>query len=397
MASHNQPGATAAPTPLGERNPNTVTIPAKQASAKNQLGKDGIAAGKPWAEFDKLLLAAGGKTNSPSKAATSQPASKPESQPAPSTSASTEKPTKSRKRKSDESQGAKSTDKSAQPKKRKSQDAQQDLNSFLYPEDAPEIDDDDPRLRIITDSCQQVRRKIRNWIESGAMKVGEFQREIDVSSRGYGNFMSRNGTWDGEGCDTYVNAAVFFKKRELAGLPLQVPKAKRAKTGTAAKGSKAGADKEKDQAALLDCGDVELPGEDTADVSVFDTCDEVRKKFRALLAKGVTQAALCRTLTKMYPEDSGMTVSASNLSTFLGNKGPLGGNTSKAFYAGYVFFEKQRIKNGKPKTKFREEMEDVHGPCGVDVEHSSTQPLLCHESSIPYIDRYGKMGIAKRW
>lgn len=101
----------------------------------------------------------------------------------------------------------------ANSKKRKSDAEQDDVRNIMFPVDAPEIDDDDPRLIIITkqDTCEKTRRRIRVWIGSGAQKVAEFQREIGVSSRGYSNFMNRSGTWDGSQCDTYIKALAFFK------------------------------------------------------------------------------------------------------------------------------------------------------------------------------------------
>lgn len=71
----------------------------------------------------------------------------------------------------------------------------------------------------------------------------------------------------------------------------------------------------------------------------------------------VTKAALCRDLSAMMADDR--KVSTQVLATFIGNKGPMRGVESDAFYAGYVFFEKLRVKNGKKKrSKFREEMEE---------------------------------------
>lgn len=280
------------------------------------------------------------------------------------------------------------------PRKRKSNAAaQDDIQAIMFPPDAPEIDDDDPRLDLADrgDTCQKTRRKIHDWIESGAQLVGEFQREIGVSSKAYGSFMNRTGTWDGEGCDTYWKAALFFKKRELAGLPLKVPKAKKAKTassGGAAKGRSAGKSVEE----LLDTGDIGLPGEDSGLTAVYMTCDEVRKAMRALLAKGVAQAALARALSGMYPAESGKKVSAANLRYFLGQKGPLGGNTSPAFWAGYCFFEKKRIKDGKPKSDFREDMEDIHGLNGVDVQHgANTAWVTASNNKQLVVDKYAKL------
>lgn len=209
--------------------------------------------------------------------------------------------------------------------------------------------------------------------------------------------MNRTGTWDGEGCDTYWKACLFFKKRELAGLPLKVPKAKKAKTtaaggstGAAAGGKAAGAKAADD---LLNTSDVVLPGEDKGNVAVYMTCDEVRKALRAIIAKGVSQAALARTLSTMYPADGEKKVSPANLRYFLGRNGPLDGNTNSSYYAGYCLFEKLRIKEGKPKSGWREEMEGVHGRGGVDVENNSNGSYCVRIDDSLFIDKYGKM----RW
>jgi hypothetical protein len=47
------------------------------------------------------------------------------------------------------------------------------------------------------------------------------------------------------------------------------------------------------------------------------------------------------------------------LNEFLGKKGLNLGNLSSIFYTSYVFFEKMRIRDSKPKTAFREEMEGI--------------------------------------
>ncbi|KAH7156209.1 hypothetical protein EDB81DRAFT_880539 [Dactylonectria macrodidyma] len=267
--------------------------------------------------------------------------------------------------------------KPAASRKRKSDVVE--TNQDLFPDDAPEIDSDDERLVLTqSDTCNAVRRKIRNWTESGAMKVGEFQNTLGVSSKAYGSFMNRTGTWDGDGCDTYFKACAYFKKRELQGLPLKASKPKKPKTAESAQ----------HVVDLLDTGDIELPGEANNRVPVFDTCDEVRKKIRALLAKdGVTQAAFVREISKTFTD--GRNVSPANLRYFMGRKGPVDGNTNVSFYAGYVFFEKQRVKAGKPKTKFREEMESVHRGTGIDVKTNSHGPFFVVGDSVPTYDKYG--------
>ncbi|KAL3425932.1 calcineurin is a calcium-dependent [Phlyctema vagabunda] len=248
-------------------------------------------------------------------------------------------------------------------------------------QDLPEIGSDDERLQYITDNCNQVRSKIRNFIDSGTMKVGEFQRELGVSSRAYTSFMGQNGPDKGSGCDTYYKAHQFFKKRELQGI--KAPK-KRVK-------------KEVEQ-KVHDVSAVHLDGETDDEVPVFETCDEVRKKIRAHLRKpDVTQAAFCRELTKAYHD--GRKVTPKTLTDFLGKKGTSAGNTSGAFYGAYVFFEKLRVRDGKPKSKFRQEMEDIWThPAGYSADRkpgfdtkTANKSYICRANERPHEDKYGQV------
>ncbi|KAK8085690.1 hypothetical protein PG997_006961 [Apiospora hydei] len=245
--------------------------------------------------------------------------------------------------------------KTSAPRKRKSDAVVIEEPS---PEGLPEIPDDDPRLEEIDQSCNQIRSKIRRFIESGVMKVGEFQNAIDVSAASYRRFMNQTGVHQGEGSDAYLNACRFFKKRELQGLKAVPPK-KKARSSIG--GKDAGKTDKQKAAEAIDTGDIKLDGEDEGDVPVYETCDELRKKIRAFLKKdGVTQAALCRAISACLPDDQ--VVQARQLNTFMGKSGPSVGNHSPIFYGGYIFFEKLRIKEDKPKSKFRLEMEDIFGP-----------------------------------
>lgn len=230
----------------------------------------------------------------------------------------------------------------------------------------------------MTDSCDQIRRKIRNLINSGEMKVGEFQRTIGVSSNAYGRFMGQSGRLKGWGCDTYYNAFRFFKKRELQGI--KEPKKKKVSRA------------EEDQ--KNDVSQVKLDGETSDDVPIYDTCDEVRKKISAYLRQpGVTQAGFLREIAKTYTD--GRKLQSKVLNDFLGKKGPTAGNTSAVFYAAYVFFEKMRIRDGKPKSKFREEMEKAWGKRGFDLKTPHNQWYTCRFNERPYFDKYGKVHIER--
>ncbi|KAI1023022.1 hypothetical protein LB503_000447 [Fusarium chuoi] len=267
-------------------------------------------------------------------------------------------------------------------RKRKSDVGPDNAQENLFPDNVPDIDSEDERLALHdSDTCNAIRRKIRNWIDSGAQKVGEFQKTIGVSGKSYNGFMNRTGTWDGENTDTYIKAHLFFKKRELQGLPLKANKPKKAKTAASAKALE----------EVLDVSNVDpLPGEADGTVPIYDTCDEIRKKIRPMLAKeGMTQAAFIRALNKNLPE--GKSVSPANMRYFMGRKGVRDGNTNITFYAAYVFFEKKRIQAGKPKTQFRQKMEKAWGNKGFDIEHGANQQYTCFAGEEPVVDEFGKI------
>lgn len=183
------------------------------------------------------------------------------------------------------------------------------------------------------------------------MKVGELQDKLRVSPKSYQSFMRQNGPHAGFGNNTYMAAHQFFVKREQKGL--KMPKAKKA----------AAKDVEKFSVASVP----KLDGEEEGNVPVYDTCDDVRNKINAHLRQpGITQAAFCRELSKLQAPGEGALQSA-QMTSFLRKKGVMSGNTSKVFYCAYVYFEKLRLKEGKKKSKKREEMEGVWaGEGGVD-------------------------------
>lgn len=273
---------------------------------------------------------------------------------------------------------------SAASRKRKS-DALEELE-LQQPEHIPDISDDDPRLYHVDQSCQQIRRKIRDFIDGGNMKVKEFQEAIGVSARSYQNFMSMTGTDKGMNCDTYPAAFKFFKKRELQGLKALPPK--KSKTGPRKNIA------EEKNSKTFDTGGIKLEGEESQTVSVFDTCDEIRKKIRAFLKKpDVTQAAFCRAIGDSFPEKR--SIQSRQLSTFLGRKGPTAGNTSAVFYGSYVFFEKMRIKEGKPKSQFRLEMETIH-PKGMNVtDQIDGGWVTMHKDERMVQDKYGRIDFVR--
>ncbi|TVY35188.1 hypothetical protein LSUB1_G007546 [Lachnellula subtilissima] len=214
------------------------------------------------------------------------------------------------------------------------------------------------------------------------MKVGEFQKAIGSSSSTYSAFIAQSGTYKVVNSTVYHNDSAFFKHRELNGIKSLTKKTK-----------------PEDQ-PKLDVSGIELEGEAEGEVEIYDTCDEMRKKIRAhFTSPSVTQAGFLREISKTYRD--GRKISSSTLSTFMGKNGPLMGNTSPVFYASYVYFEKMRIRDRKPKSQSRLGMEDIYdghsmfsGGPGVNVKdrHDGEYivPVSCKGL---YHDKHGRVHV----
>lgn len=252
-----------------------------------------------------------------------------------------------------------------------------------------------------------MRQEVRRLLEAGEVKVGEFQRAIGVGAASYYAFMNADGANAGSKSSVYYNAWKFLKKRELRGADVP-PSPKRAKatagstatsaakptTKSAAKSTTKSKSKEAAGSGPLDVGDVTLHGEDTGTVPVYDTCDDVRKKIRAVLRKSdVTQAAFLRAVGQCFP--GGRKIQGKQLNDFLSKRGPVAGNTSAVFYGGYVFFEKIRIKQDKPKTEKRLQMEREWRD-GVETKRNLNGPILMMKDEVAHVDQYGKLQIHRR-
>jgi hypothetical protein len=186
--------------------------------------------------------------------------------------------------------------------------------------------------------------------------------------------MKLKGPYSGIDNQTYEAAFIFFKKRELAGI--KPPKRKKAKA------------EDLDKFDVSDPA-LKLDGEDEGEVEVYDTCDEIRRKINAHLREdGVTKAGLCRTIGEMTP--AGTPINAKSMDDFLKKKGAREGNSTRCFYGAYVFFEKLRIKQGKPKSKFREEMEGNWARQG-GFSRDRDGLIICRADERPYYDKYGRI------
>lgn len=198
------------------------------------------------------------------------------------------------------------------------------------------------------------------------MKVGDFCKAIHVSNNAYNRFMQHSGATKGMQSDVFMAATEYFAKRDKAGLKLPTANSKNKKAKTDSAGGKAAGGGGSKAADFLQ---LELPGEATDNVPVYDTCADVRRKISAWLREpGVTQAQFMRDLhAQLHGADKGPPLKTNTLQRFRGKSGANEGGHSKVFYTGYVFFEKKRVFEKKPKSKKRVEMERIW-PDGVDRE-----------------------------
>jgi hypothetical protein len=223
------------------------------------------------------------------------------------------------------------------------------------------------------------------------MKAAEFQRPISASASSYRGFMEMNGSLSGKLTKTYKNAFRFFKKRELQGLEMPAKKPKtddpkeKKKTEATAKA------KHSDTSDPYDVSGIHLEGEEEGEAEIYETCDSLRRMINAHLRQnGVTQASFLRHVSKQFGNER-RTISSAQLASFMKKKGPLDGNSSGIFYGAYVYLEKLRLKQKKPKSKFRLEMEDMwEDDGGVDREQQRGS-WICPATTSVVMDKYGKV------
>ncbi|KAK4442392.1 hypothetical protein QBC34DRAFT_499715 [Podospora aff. communis PSN243] len=115
----------------------------------------------------------------------------------------------------------------------------------------------------------------------------------------------------------------------------------------------------------LDVSGISIPKEDIRDdgvIRIYDNCDTIRQKIRAFLASTrMSRDTFTRLIVKAtYGESSTKVIQSVSFSAFLNQTGPLAGNASAVFYAGYAFFEKLRIKRGEAKSEDRLLIEKAH-------------------------------------
>jgi hypothetical protein len=268
-----------------------------------------------------------------------------------------------------------------------------------------EIDDDDPRLRHVTDDCDQVRERIEHFVSRGEMTVSEFVKAIGVTGNLYLIFMDHDGPASGRNISTYERAWRFFKKRELNGI--QMPPYKVAKRvfgdsiwetnqESTAKAPKKAAEKPalKGDLEKYNVSDIYLDGEAYGEVEIYETCDSMRAMVAEHLCKDdVVQAAFLREVSKCFG-DNPKKMSAAQMKSFMTKEGAHSGSSAAFFYGAYVYFEKLRVKNGEEKSEFREEMEEIwesrpfETQCGFP--RKGNQSYCVARGAELYEDEYGR-------
>ncbi|RYP51707.1 hypothetical protein DL768_003008 [Monosporascus sp. mg162] len=250
----------------------------------------------------------------------------------------------------------------------------------------------------VDSTCNQVRGKINRLIDSGIMKKGEFCAATGLSNQNLNSFLSKKGTYGGSGCAAYRCAWQWFKQREIAGLKMPDVKKRQKREAdgpatTTSSGARAGARSNPGVASRPDISNVYLPGEETDSVPIWDTCDEIRRKINAhLKTPGLTQAQFCRDLYAQLKAPKCKGIQTTQLAAFRSQKGPKAGCKSTVFYAAYVYFEKLRIAESKPKSQHRLDMEEIWGRRGgFDTEHDQRTRVVVHADSHPYMDKYGRI------
>ncbi|KAI1377089.1 hypothetical protein F4677DRAFT_417386 [Hypoxylon crocopeplum] len=260
----------------------------------------------------------------------------------------------------------------------------QDLDDVI----SPDAFEDDTMPSYIS-----VCNRINKLLDAGIMTKSEFARAIGCSSANtVSSFLRQTGLKGGRNSSMYYNAWAWFRQREVAKLKMpDVKKRQTQETRAASSSSGRSTSKTTATASLPDVSNIYLEDEETDSVSVWDTCDEIRRKITAHLGKpGVTQAQFCRDLYAQLKVPTIKSIQSKQLNDFQRGKGPRTGARSTVFYAAYVYFEKLRIAQGKPKSNHREDMEEVwEWNGGFDRETDHRTRYIGSARTNLYVDRYG--------
>ncbi|KZV71417.1 hypothetical protein PENSPDRAFT_664435 [Peniophora sp. CONT] len=94
---------------------------------------------------------------------------------------------------------------------------------------------------------------------------------------------------------------------------------------------------------------IKLEGEGEGGPPIYDDCNDIRRKIRALLQEPGFK------VTHWLKEIGN--VNSNSYGRFMKQSGPYGGADNSTYYSAYLYFEKRRIVEGKKKTPKRLRME----------------------------------------
>ncbi|KAF5871607.1 uncharacterized protein Bfra_008630 [Botrytis fragariae] len=199
-----------------------------------------------------------------------------------------------------------------------------------------EIDDDGKHLPVVDLDCKQVRQEIQNSISSVAFfKKRDLKRSMAPVS---------------------TSPPLLPHSVSSPSSPIPLPRTAMHSPPTKKK-------RLSEAARPYDVSGIELQGEETESVPIYDSCHEIRKKLKVFLRNvSSNESALSRNRQNKDPH----------------------GNQSPAYYAAYVF-EKTRTRDGKPKSQDRENSEKIW-PRRVNI------PSRCHV----YMDQISAGDVEKR-
>ncbi|MCJ1299690.1 hypothetical protein MMC08_002483 [Hypocenomyce scalaris] len=145
---------------------------------------------------------------------------------------------------------------------------------------------------------------------------------------------------------------------------------KTSKTSKSFRGSKDAEPSRFPDTTDFDPSSIPLDGEDSHSVPVYDTCAEIRSKITSLLdssaetevngkKKKYNKTVLCQQM--------GDGMRTQTLQRFRDHEGEMGGAETKAYYLGYIFFEKLRIHSEEEKSASRKKAEKKFGDKGREL------------------------------
>ncbi|KAH6670878.1 hypothetical protein F5X68DRAFT_264906 [Plectosphaerella plurivora] len=244
-------------------------------------------------------------------------------------------------------------------------------------------------------NCDHLRDKIEAFIQTTPLRV--FLDHTRSTTDEYAHFARLAGPHAGSNTEFCHRVSQFFREREREQLHQPQPQQHQQHQQPQQQQQQPEQHKPRAQAKrptrvveALDVSGITLEGEESQSVKVFDTCDKVRRKINRFLADhdDVTASAFCREIAKALPNDR--KVQSKQLNDFLAKKGPTAGNTSCVYYTAYVFFEKRRIKDRRPKDQTRLKMEEIYKDEGMN-----TTELLTHvtvfQGEEPVLDEFGRI------